>query len=441
MSRQVGAPGPAEDLPRGRGAPALGAVRTAVRTDVAAMLTARLAGEPGGPAGGQEPATTDDTLPLVLVALSGGADSLALAAATGAEAAASRRRRRRGGLGPGSGPSPRRPPPFRAGAVVVDHRWSPGSAGVAAAAGHAARRLGLDPVEVVEVVETRAAGRRPGAAPGRRPRSEAHARALRYAVLEEARSRHGGVAVLLGHTADDQAEQVLLGLARGSGARSLAGMPAVRAALRRPLLALSRATTTQACREGGLHPWSDPSNADPAHARARVRHRVLPLLEDELGPGISTALVRSAQLLREDADALDALAAELADRAVTVRGGADGQSGADDESISGDGGDGDRGGTGDAAARRPREVTVATAPLGSALPALRTRVLRSAALAAGAPASALTRAHVLALSGLLDPHGSPGPVHLPGMVAAERGCGTLRLWTRATQAPTSPRSS
>ncbi len=101
---------------------------------------------------------------------------------------------------------------------------------------------------------------------------------------------------------------MLLGLARGSGARALAGMPAVRGRYRRPLLELDRATTAQACAEAGLDPWQDPHNDDPAYARVRVRRDVLPVLEAQLGPGVAEALARSAAQLREDADALDALA-------------------------------------------------------------------------------------------------------------------------------------
>nr|MBA3529252.1 TilS substrate-binding domain-containing protein [Propionibacteriaceae bacterium] len=128
-------------------------------------------------------------------------------------------------------------------------------------------------------------------------------------VLAAEAVRRGGT-VLLGHTLDDQAENVLLGLARGSGVRSLAGMAVRTGPYLRPMLSVSRATTVQACAELGLSPWQDPHNADIAYARARVRARVLPVLEQELGPGIAAALARTAQLARDDADLLDALAAE-----------------------------------------------------------------------------------------------------------------------------------
>jgi tRNA(Ile)-lysidine synthase len=140
---------------------------------------------------------------------------------------------------------------------------------------------------------------------------EAAARALRYRLLDDAVAAHGLVAVLLGHTLDDQAETVLLGLARGSGARALAGMPAVRGHYRRPLLGLDRATVRTACAEAGLTPHSDPHNSDDAYARARVRSRALPALEAELGPGVAAALARTAAQRRDDADALDALTPDL----------------------------------------------------------------------------------------------------------------------------------
>ena len=114
--------------------------------------------------------------------------------------------------------------------------------------------------------------------------------------------------MLLGHTLDDQAETVLLGLARGSGGRSIAGMRRDFAPFHRPLLDLTRAQTEQACRAEGIDFWSDPHNDDPRFTRSRVRHRVLPLLEEELGPGVAQTLARTADQLREDMEALDRLA-------------------------------------------------------------------------------------------------------------------------------------
>ena len=217
---------------------------------------------------------------LVLVALSGGPDSLALAAATAFEAP-------RAGL--------------RAGAVVVDHGLQAGSAEVAATAAAQATSLGLAPVVVRRVDVGRAGG------------PEAAAREARYRALREVATEAGASAVLLGHTLDDQAETVLLGLARGSGPTSLQGMDATSGPWRRPLLAVRREATRASCADLGLEPWHDPHNADPSYARVRVRETVLPVLERELGPGVAEALVRTAAQLREDSEALDHFAEEQAE--------------------------------------------------------------------------------------------------------------------------------
>jgi len=324
--------------------PAVAAVRVAVRAELARLAAA----SPGG---------------LVLVACSGGADSLALAAATAFEARAA-------GL--------------RAGSVTVDHDLQDGSAAAARDAAAACRGLGLAPVVVTRVAVGRAGG------------PEAAARDARYAALDAQAGGLGAVAVLLAHTLDDQAETVLLGLARGSGARSLAGMPAGRGILRRPLLGVARATVRAACAAEGLTPWEDPANADRRLARARVRHDVLPLLERELGPGVAAALARTARSLRDDADALDA----LADAADVFTAGPDGTSSA------------------------------AVGDLLAPPAAVRRRLLRRAALAVGCPAGAVSAAHVDALDALLLAWRGQGPVHLPGGAEARRSCGRLVL-TRA----------
>ena len=137
---------------------------------------------------------------------------------------------------------------------------------------------------------------------------EASARRARYAAFEKIAKELNAVAVLLGHTKDDQAETVLLGLSRGSGARSLSGMASSTGIYLRPFLNITREETVQACKELNLQPWQDPHNDDESFLRVRVRKNVLPIMERELGPGIGEALTRSAQLLRDDADALDALA-------------------------------------------------------------------------------------------------------------------------------------
>jgi tRNA(Ile)-lysidine synthase len=149
---------------------------------------------------------------------------------------------------------------------------------------------------------------------------EASARRARYEALARVAKEKGAVAVLLGHTKDDQAETVLLGLARGSGARSLSGMAAETGIYRRPFLNITRAQTLAACKELKLNPWQDPHNDDLSYLRVRVRKEVLPMMEKNLGPGISDALVRSANLLRDDADALDKLAADFwkADNSLSI---------------------------------------------------------------------------------------------------------------------------
>lgn len=330
---------------------------------------------------------------LVLVACSGGPDSLALAAATAFVARARGRTR------------------WRAGAVLVDHGLQPGSAAVAARAAAACRDLGLDPVEVVAVTP---------AGPGG---PEAAARAARYAALADAADRHGAAAVLLGHTRDDQAEGVLLGLARGSGGRSLAGMAPVRGPFRRPLLGVPRERTVAACAALGLDPWHDPTNTpaagDDAPLRSRLRTRVLPVLEREAGPGVAAALARTAELLREDADALDALAGDLLDRALAGPA-ADPADPAD-------------------AAGHPATVLLDVAALADAPAALRNRALRAAAVRAGAPAAALAREHVLALAALVVAWRGQGPLHLPGHVEASRACGRLALRAGAPDRGDAPR--
>jgi tRNA(Ile)-lysidine synthase len=233
-------------------------------------------GPPAATAGSAEPQ-------LLLVACSGGPDSLALAVA-----AEFFKRPARNGVRP-----------YRVGAVVVDHGLQEGSAEVAEGARLQLESLGLAPVQVRRVA-VEAAGMGP----------EAAARTARYAALDAAAAELGAAAVLLGHTLDDQAEQVLLGLGRGSGTRSLAGMPVKRGRYLRPFLSLRREDTEEVCEVAGLQPWHDPSNSDPQYMRSRIRMRVMPFLEDEMGPGVAQALWRSAQILAADADYLQAQAAE-----------------------------------------------------------------------------------------------------------------------------------
>jgi tRNA(Ile)-lysidine synthase len=190
--------------------------------------------------------------------------------------------------------------------VIVDHGLQDGSADVAAAAARAATSVGLDPV----IVRTVRVGSDGG--------PEAAARDARYEALQAVAAETGAVAVLLGHTLDDQAETVLLGLARGSGATSLQGMAPRTGMYLRPLLGIRRLQTEQFCVDAELEPWTDPQNSDPAFTRVRVRESVLPLLERELGPGIAEALARTADQLREDSDALDHFAEEIAEELADI---------------------------------------------------------------------------------------------------------------------------
>ncbi len=213
------------------------------------------------------------------VGLSGGPDSLALAAAAA-------------GLLPTT-------------ALIVDHGLQPGSAEVAASAREQALALGCVGAQIVCV--------RVGGDGG----PEAAARAARYAALDDAR---GDGPVLLGHTLDDQAETVLLGLGRGSGTRSIAGMRPYDPPWCRPLLGVRRAVARAACAELGLTPWPDPHNADRRFTRARLRNEVLPLLEDVLGGGVAEALARTATALRENTELIDSLAAQALPGAATDAG-------------------------------------------------------------------------------------------------------------------------
>jgi tRNA(Ile)-lysidine synthase len=293
---------------------------------------------------------------LVLVACSGGSDSLALAACLGFTAP-------RMGL--------------RAGLLTVDHGLQEGSQERAREVVRLAAGFGLAPAEALAVAVGKAGG------------PEAAAREARYKALALAAERLGASAVLLGHTRDDQAETVLLRLARGSGTRSLAGMPVVSGIYRRPLLGAGRETTRAACAALGLVPWEDPHNLDPAYTRVRVRHDALPVLERAIGPGVTEALARTAALCRDDADALDAWADEVYAQARDIG----------------------------------SELTVSGLKV---LPsAVRRRVIQRAALAAGATASALGAVHIEQVDRLITGWRGQRFVELPGGIAVVRRYGTL----------------
>jgi len=293
---------------------------------------------------------------VVIVALSGGADSLALAAATAFEGA------KRG---------------LRVASVTVDHGLQDGSAEVAAAAARQVAPLGVDPLIVRISVGTDGG-------------PEAAAREARYGVLADAAADVGAAAVLVGHTLDDQAETVLLGLARGSGAASLQGM-AAESSLRgirllRPLLGVRRTTTRAACAAQGLVPWDDPHNADDRYTRVRVRRNVLPVLEAELGPGVAEALARTADQLREDSEAF----AEMIEETIE-----------------------------DIVEHAEAGISVSVGALAANPAALRHRIIRH--VVASEFGTSLSRAHTLEVARLVTDWSGQGPIDLPGCRARRIG--------------------
>ena len=308
----------------------------------------------------------------MLVALSGGADSLALAAAVAREAA---------------------PLALRAGAVIVDHGLQEGSDGVAEHAAAQATLLGLAPVLVRKA---NVSADSPGG-------PEAAARDARFVELVAAAAETGAVAILTAHTRDDQAEQVLLGLARGSGIRSIAGIRPRRelpggVLLMRPFLAsdpaVTRAVTEAACAADGLTPWRDPHNEDPAFARVRVRNRLLPFFEHELGPGIAAALARTADLAREDAEALDAITVDALAGVFL------------DESL-------------DPYGAEVERVALSAAGLAGLPSAIRNRAFRL--LAADRFGAHLGREHTLGIAALVTSWRGQGPVYVPGIWVERAG--------------------
>ncbi|MFM8352341.1 MAG: tRNA lysidine(34) synthetase TilS [Actinomycetales bacterium] len=307
----------------------------------------------------------------VLVACSGGPDSLALAAAT---VQVSRERN------------------LRCAAVIVDHQLQPGSAEVAEQAAVTCRLLGMERIDVIPVSVTGDGG------------PEAAARAARYQALAACAEEVDAVAVLLAHTMDDQAETVLLRLARGSGARTLAAMAPQQGLYRRPFLGLARAIVHEGCQQAlaplGRQPWQDPHNVDSRFARVRVR-TVLADLVQALGPGVVAGLARSAALLRDDADALDEQAQTWLSLHVQE------------------------------SANCPRvEYDLPVEELMAMTRAVRTRVIRACCLAAGSPAADLDRAHIDEVERLVTHWHGQGEVALPGQVQAWRDYGRLRIHGR-----------
>ncbi|MDE3227099.1 MAG: tRNA lysidine(34) synthetase TilS [Acidobacteriota bacterium] len=291
----------------------------------------------------------------VLVAVSGGADSLALANALAVEA---------------------KKVAINVVGVTVDHQLQTTSAQQAEQVIDQLSKFNLNCVIKRVTVDIKEG-------------LEASARKARYQAIEEVAQSENAVAVFLGHTKDDQAETVLLGLARGSGTRSLSGMAHHNGMYVRPLLEISRAQTEEFCKEVGLDFWVDPHNSDSQFARVRVRTEAMPTLEKTIGPGISDALARSAQLLRDDADALDDWASK--------------------ESTGLDLSD------------------LECAQLETLPKAIRTRILRSAIYAAGAPTGSVSADHVGAVEALISAWNGQGALNLPGGVKVERISGRLSL--------------
>ncbi|GAA1488301.1 tRNA lysidine(34) synthetase TilS [Brachybacterium sacelli] len=356
--------------------PVVARARTAVRVAVTARLE-RLADDT---AAGQ-------LAPRLLVGLSGGADSLALLATTA-------------WVGSRMG--------LETEAAIVDHGLQEGSAQVAERARAQAERLGVS-ARVLQVhVDPAGAGGLENAA-----------RRARHDALEHLLTELGGLALLMAHTLDDQAEQVLMGLARGAGPRAVAGIPRSRGPLLRPFLgsgrdettALRRGDTEEICRLHDLQWWEDPMNADTTMLRARVRHRALPLLRELLGEQIDENLARTADLVRPDVDHLDAEARDLFE-ALRRDGGAD---------------------------RGAQDLLLLDVHALAAAPApLRTRVLRDASRSAegaaradGAPGAtkSLLRRQVLAIDALVVSWHGQAPVAVPGRIEIARRDGLL-VWRR-----------
>lgn len=298
---------------------------------------------------------------LVLVGCSGGADSVALARSVAAERT-------------------------RAGAIVIDHGLQQGSGEVAEVAAQRCREFGLDPVEIITV--TVAQGARSGGL-------EAAARNARREAFSRAAERLDASAILLGHTRDDQAETVLLRLARGSGARSLSAMSARDGVWRRPFLGLTRNAVRDYVAD--IPTWSDPHNDDVRFARSRLRMSAMPVLLDSLGPDIADGLARSAELLRDDADALDALTSDSWQQWALVE--PDGTS-----------------------------VQFEVEDIMAVPRAVRSRLLRRAAIHVGSPPAGLTRAHVVSMLDFVEQWHGQGHADLPGRVRADRRYGRLRVF-------------
>lgn len=305
----------------------------------------------------------------IAVACSGGADSLALAAAAVFEGA-------RAGVA--------------VGAVIVEHGLQAETKVVAEQTRQVLLKLGASPVEVrtVKVSAAKTAGG-----------PEAAARTARYQALDAFSDETGAKFVMLAHTLNDQAETVLLGLARGSGNRSLNAMAELNGRYLRPLLGIERATTVAFCEDSGLVAWQDPQNSDSKFARVRARHKVMPVLEAELGPGIAQALARTADQLREDETALAELAEDFFARFAAIK---------------------------------ATSIEISLDDFSAAPLAVRHRVVAKALQLLQAPEFA--RVHICAIDALVDDWHGQKPLTLPG-VRVERTARHIVLKTAKTLKP------
>jgi tRNA(Ile)-lysidine synthase len=294
-----------------------------------------------------------------LVAVSGGADSLALAYVLNKEA---------------------KDLAITLIGVTVDHQLQFDSAKQALKVQSTLRDMGYQAVLIEKVLVKEKSG------------LEADARTARYASLDAVAHAYGATQIFLGHTRDDQAETVLLGLARGSGTRSLSGMSQINGKYARPFLYVTREQTVAACVEANLIPWNDPHNENTKFSRVRVRNKILPIMEEEIGPGIAAALARSAAILRDDADALDEMAQAVISRVDL--------SDLDCAAL----------------AELPR--------------AIRSRILRAAIYAAGAPSGSVSAEHLAAIEALVTSWHGQGESSLPGGVKVARISGRLSLLAR-----------
>lgn len=313
--------------------------------------------------------------PSIVVGVSGGADSLALAATVQ-------------WVGSRMG--------LETVACIVDHGLQNESGQVAERAKTQCERLGITEVVIERVTVKNGTGG-----------IEQAARAARYAALEDVAERTGSLAIALGHTLDDHAEQVLLGLSRGAGARSLAGIPRSRGHIIRPFLGTGRDETTglwrqdtiAICEALDIAVWNDPMNSDPNFLRVAVRMQALPALREHLGEHIATNLVRTADLLADDAEYLDATAREEG-----------------------------------AALRReaagPALIALDVYGLSARPRAIRTRIIKAAAAEAermhgDSSRKSLVRRQILQVDALVSAYRGQGSVPLPGKIEAERADGLL----------------